>query len=598
MPLRTLASASLVIAFVASLISLNLSADTGANKRSARLPIDCGYDPRGASDELSYYKLHALRLKNLQSSALNGAQAAQNIPLAEDFGDIAVLQDDGTIVIPPSSFSLKNSSVLFTPDGDGYRISKGGIGFSTNFGSRIGYFLIGENRLGDFDNAYRDVPLAGPQFPFFGVNYDTIYIGTNGYITFTQGDTSARISPSALASELPRIAPLWADLEFNDSGSIYFNLLEGRYLITWVGGGQPSYDGVSTFQAALYDDGRIAFVYKKVKVHAALVGISPGHSTADPQPVDFADPPAEKMTGPVFETFAKQKRLDLPALMRAFYRGHSDNFDTAFVWTDFDFDNGAGVAHSFNVRNDISGIGIAKFDRGSAYGSPSKLSTMVTVGNAADWPSSPETIAAGLNSAISIVCHEQGHRWLAYVYFDADGEVKDDLLGRENAHWSFLADTRTNGDGSFSSLMEGNAWRNSGSGTLTTIESAVNYFTPLDQYLMGLRSADDVGDIPYLVTDSQLKQALREKSPVNGFSTTAVRKTTNAAQIVSYEGPRIPDVTAAPKDFRVAFILLSERDSIPSSATLEKIARYRDSLVSYFSLATGRRASLNASLKD
>lgn len=597
MLLRSLVSASLVIAFVASLISLNSSADTGA-KSSERRPFPCGYDPHGAPDELSNHRLHALRRSNPQESTLIGARAAQNIPLAQDFGDIAGLQDDGTIVIPPSSFSLKNSSVLFTPDGDGYRISKGGIGFSTDFGSRIGYFLIGENRLGDFDNAYRDVPLGGPQFPFFGVNYDTIYIGTNGYITFPQGDTSARISPSALASELPRIAPLWADLEFNDSGSIYFNRLEGRYLITWAGGGQPSYDGVSTFQTALYDDGRIAFVYKKVKVHAALVGISPGHSIADPEPVDFADPPAEKMTGAVFETFAKQKRLDLPALMRAFYRGHSDNFDTAFVWTDFDFDNGTGVAHSFNVRNDISGIGITKFDRGSAYGSSSKLSTMVTVGNAANWPSSPETIAAGLNSAISIVCHEQGHRWLAYVHFDADGEVKDDLLGRENAHWSFLADTRTNGDGSFSSLMEGNAWRNGGSGTLTTIESAVNYFTPLDQYLMGLRSADDVGDIPYLVTDSQLKQALREKSPVNGFSTTAVRKTTNVAQIVAYEGPRVPDVTAAPKDFRVAFILLSERDSTPSSATLEKIARYRDSLVSYFSLATGRRASLNASLKD
>jgi len=597
MPLRSVASASLAIAFVASTISLNLSADTGA-KSSERRSLACGYDPHGAPDELSYHKLHALRRNNLQRSALADARAAQTSPLAQDLGDIAVLQDDGTIVIPPSSFNLKNSSLLFTPDGDGYRISKGGIGFSTDFGSRIGYFLIGENRLGDFDNAYRDVGLAGPQFPFFGVNYDTIYIGTNGYITFTQGDISARISSSALASEVPRIAPLWADLEFNDSGSIYFNRLEGRYLITWAGGGQPSYNGVSTFQTALYDDGRIAFVYKKVKVHAALVGISPGHTTADPQPVDFADPPADKMTGALFETFAKQKRLDLPALMRAFYRGHSDSFDTAFVWTDFEFDNGAGVAHSFNVRNEIGGIGIAKFDRGSAYGSPSKLSTMITIGNAADWPSSPEAIAAGLNSAISIVCHEQGHRWLAYIHFSVDGETKDDLLGRESAHWSFLTDTRTNGDGTFSSLMEGNAWRDAGSGTLTTIESAVNYFNPLDQYLMGLRSADDVGDIPYLVTDPQLKQALREKSPINGFSTTALRKTTNVAQIVAYEGERIPDVTAAPKDFRVAFILLSERDSTPSSATLEKIARYRDSLVSYFSLATGRRASLNASLKD
>jgi hypothetical protein len=548
---------------------------------------------------LSYDKLQALRLSKLKSYALTDAQAVKSSgPSLRDTGDIAIIEDDGTIVIPPSGFSLKNSSVLFAPDGDGYRISSGGVGFSTDFGSRLGYFLIGENKLGDFDNAYRDVSLTGPRFQFFGVYYDTIYIGTNGYITFTQGDTTARISPSALATQLPRIAPLWADLEFNDSGNIYYNRLEGRYLITWAGGGQPDYDGISTFQAALYDDGRIAFVYKKVKVHAALVGISPGHSTVDPQPVDFADPPAGKMTGAVFETFAKQKRLDLPALLHAFYGPQSDVFDTAFVWTDFDFDNGTGVAHSFNVRNDISGIGIARFDRGSAYGSGSRLSTVVTMGNASDWPSNPETISAGLNSAISIVCHEQGHRWLAYVHFEDQGEVRDDLLGRENAHWSFLVDSRTNGDGSFSSLMEGNSWRDGGAGTLTTIESAVNYFTPLDQYLMGLRSAGDVGDIPYLVTDPQLKQLLHEKSPVSGFSMTAVGKTTNVAQIVAHEGPRIPDATTAPKEFRVAFILLTEQGSTPASVTLEKLARYRDSLISYFSVSTGRRASLSASLQE
>jgi len=591
----------LAIAFTAALIGSNTGhADRQERiqgKRSSSERFDCGYDPRGATDELSIHNLNRFGVSRRGRGA-NAAWTADVALSVEDSGDIALAQDDGVIVIPPSKFNLKNSSILFTPDGDGYRITRADIAFSRDFGDRIEYFFGVDNEPADGDNGYRDIVLKDAGFPFFGVSYDTIYVGANGYITFTRGDTTARISPTALASELPRIAPLWADLEVVSSGAIYYKRIDGRHVITWEGAGQPSYDGASTFQAALYDDGRIAFVYRKVKAHAALVGISPGGSAAEPRPVDFSNPPAESVGGAFFQTFGKQKRIDLPALLQAFYRTHSDRFDAAYVWTDFDYDNGLGIAHSFNVRNDVSGIGLRIFDRGMAYGSRARLSTIITMGNAADWPSDPQAHAAGLNSAISIVCHEQGHRWLAFVRFDSNRGISDELLGRENAHWSFLVDTRTNKEGSFSSLMEGNAWRDFGAGTFTTVESAVNYFSPLDQYLMGLLPADEVGEIPYLAAEAQLSEFLREKSPFSGFSMSAVRKTTSIAKIVAHEGPRIPDSAEAPKEFRVAFILLTERGSTPSSATLEKITRYREALVRYFSAATGGRGSMDASLNE
>jgi hypothetical protein len=566
-------------------------------KRSSGGRFDCGYDPRGAEDQLSTHRLHELDLTRRNGGSELGTQAIAG-PLAQDAGDTAIVEDDGTILIPPSQFNLKKSSILFTPDRDGYRISSGGVPFDGDFGVRLGGFLGADGGVGDGDNGYRDVTLLGAKFPFFGAKYDTIYVGTNGYITFTQGDTTARLSPSALATELPRIAPLWADLEVVDSGDIYYNRLADRHIVTWESAGQPAYGGISTFQAVLYDDGRIAFVYRKVKAQASLVGISPGHSSRASQPIDFSRPPAEAITGPFCQTFAKQQRLDLPALLRAFYRTHPDVFDTVYVWTEFDYDNGLGLAHSFNIRNSISGIGLRIYDRGPAYGSPARLSSIITMGNQAEWPSDPQAHATGLNSTISIVCHELGHKWLAYVRFNANHETKDDLLGRENAHWSFLADTRSNTDGSFSSLMEGNAWRDSGAGTFTTIESAVNYFTPLDQYLMGLRSADEVADLSYLVTDADLKEILNEKSPISGFSTSAVARTVSVAQIIDHEGPRIPDAINSPKQFRVAFILLTEPGLPPSADALQRISRYRDSLVRYFSAATGGRGSLDASLKD
>jgi len=567
-------------------------------KRFSRTAYNCGFDANGAADEWMAHKSNLLtrakRTGTLSSESILSAAG----PTVSDRGDTALVEDDGTIIFSPDKFNLKNSSILFTPERDGYRISSGGIGFNRDVGGRLGFFFGVDKRPEDGDNGYRDFVLPGATFPFFGTVYDTIYIGTNGYITFTAGDTTARLSPTALAKDLPRIAPLWADLEVVDAGDIYYKRFDDRHVITWSGVGQPAYEGLSTFQVVLYDDGRIAFVYKKVKAQAALVGISPGQFDGEALAIDFSSPPADPVRAPVFQIFGKQKRLDLPALLRAFYRTFPDSFDTAFVWSDFEYDNGLGVAHSFNVRNQISGIGIRNFDRGSAYGSPERLSTIITMGNQSDWPANPQVQAAGLNSAISIVCHEQGHRWLAYVRFDAEHDIKDDLLGRENAHWSFLVDTRTNSQGSFSSLMEGNAWRDSGSGTFTTAETAVNYFTPLDQYLMGLRSPDEVGEIPYLVPNSQLKEFLREKSPTNGFSVSAIRKTTSVAQIVEREGQRFPDVQQSQKDFRVAFILLTEQGATPSSSALEKISKYREALVQYFSAATEGRATMSGSLQN
>lgn len=561
-----------------------------------RRPLACGYDARGADDELSNHKLHALR-RGESDYARSASSLKKRSPASEGANDIAFLQDDGTLVIPSAKFNLKNRSILFTPDDDsnnpGYRISTAEIDFNSDFGSRLDFF--GSDGEKNLDNGYLAVSFDGNHFPFYGVSYDTFFVGTNGYVTFTRGDTSARISPSALATELPRIAPLWADLEVSESGSIYYRRLQDGYLFTWNKAGQPSNDGASTFQAVLYDDGRIAFVYKKVKAQAALVGISPGNSGAAAQPVDFANPPTQRLTGPLFETFANDKRLDLPAILRAFYSTHPDTFDTVYVWTNFSFDNGPFIAHTFNISNSIQGIGLPIFDRGPAYGS-AHLGSLIAMGNTGDWPKNPNAYMVGLNSAISIVCHEQGHFWLAYIHFDADNQVKDDLLGRQDSHWSFLADTRTSADGGYSSLMEGNSWRESSGGIFTTFESAVNYFTPLDQYLMGLRPANEVGDIPYLVTDPQLKEFLHEKSPASGFSMSAVRKTASVAQIVAREGPRIPDVTTSPKVFRVAFVALSEHGSSISSSELTKISAYRDAIVRYFSTATGGRGSLDASL--
>jgi hypothetical protein len=593
------ASIILAIFFLAPFLNPAFTQSRGAARHEAQERLYCGYDPRGADDGWYNHKLNSLRLNNGQlkdDDLFAKYMAAATIESRED---VAVIKDNGAIVMPPNKFDLNNKSLLFTPEGDGFRITRDNVQFTNDLGSRLTFFYAAGDVLDDFDNGYRDYRLSGPRFPFYGTSYDQVYVGTNGYITFTQGDTVARPSATSLATELPRIAPLWADLIVTSKGGIYFNRLEGRYIITWNAIAQSQFTGTSTFQVVLYDDGRIAFVYKKIKARSSLVGISPGHRNQEAQAVDLSKPPADMVSAPMFEAFSKGKRLDVPALTRAFYSAYQDSFDAVYIWTDFQFDNGAGVAHSFNVRNDIQGIGLNIFDRGSIYGSPSRLATIITMGNIeADWPADPDANVAGLFSALKIVTHELGHRWLAYVLFDAEHDIKDDLLGRQSAHWSFLADTRTDTNGSFSSLMEGNSWKETATNTFTTQQTSANFFSELDQYLMGLRAAEEVGDIPYLVVDKQTKDIIRGKSPVNGFFITATRKITSVAHIVEREGERVPDVANSPKDFRVAFILLVERDTEASNGTIAKLDRYRDSLVRYFVPATERRATLDGSIES
>jgi hypothetical protein len=563
--------------------------------------LSCGFDAQGAENALNSHREHRLCAKGNFPKGNLDALTIQSLPGVQAAGDVALIEDDGSIVMQPNGFDLKNNSILFTPDGNGYRTSIGSIGFNGELGARINDYLGSDGLpLEGANNGYKEISLTSAPFKFFNTTFDKIFISTNGFISFGRGDTTARVSAAALAKEMPRLAPLWADLDVTVSGGVFYNRLPGLHLITWNKAPQAQYSGASTFQAALYDDGRIAFAYKKVKARNAMIGLSPGDSTTDAEPLDFSEAQNLRVDAPAFESFSKQKRIDIPALTRTFFNAMPDTFDTVYIWTDFAFDNGPGYATSFIVRNDIQGIGVSQFDKGAMYGSNSRLSSIIVMGDiVGSWIDDPNAHVVGLFSAVAITCHEQAHRWTSYVRFNTNRGVKDDLLGRDLNHWSFLMDTRTVDNGSFSSLMEGNAWSGGTTGTFKTIESSANHFSELDQYLMGLRPASEVGDLSYIdIGDQQLEEALRIVSPASNFTISGERKTVSIDRIIEHEGARVPDVTSSPKEFRIAFILLTERGRAPSTAVINKTDSYRSALVKYFGQATGRRGSLNSSLTE
>jgi len=177
----------------------------------ARNPY-CGFDSAGAETEWQNHNLNLRAQAARQTGAITGkVGGTQRSPVAaarEDVGDVAVLADDGTLVIAPNKFDLKNRSLLFTPDSGGYRLTKGKLDFETNLGTELDYFFGVGDRIVGPDNGYRSIPLSYGPFPFFGSFYDRVFVGTNGYITFTDGDTTARPSAAAFSSQLPRISPL------------------------------------------------------------------------------------------------------------------------------------------------------------------------------------------------------------------------------------------------------------------------------------------------------------------------------------------------------------------------------------------------------
>ena len=260
-----------------------------ADRRSRRI---CGAamkerssgETRGLGEILAQWGRCALLLF---STVLLGGFLA--IPAEADFdaGDIAVIEADPTILQPGEAFDLAGQSVTFTPKpGGGYTIGIAGGTINPNLGTNLG--------LG---NDASTGPLAlGFTFPFFGTSYTSLFVNSNGYVTFGTASTFINFNSGSdlstvldgMAESFPRIAGLWNDLNPSASGGVFFNALADRVLITWNAVPRFGTPGSSnTFQIALFPSGVIQLTYGSISPASTdpvlggfLVGISPGSSFA------------------------------------------------------------------------------------------------------------------------------------------------------------------------------------------------------------------------------------------------------------------------------------------------------------------------------
>src|SRR5262245_45056752 len=102
---------------------------------------------------------------------------------SQDFGDVAVLVDNGLMVTPRNPVDLDGLAVRFAPAGAHlYTVSSEPGVLDPDFGSALTFgYPTATLFPGDDDTQEVSFP-AG--FPFFGVTYTSVWVNTDGNVTF------------------------------------------------------------------------------------------------------------------------------------------------------------------------------------------------------------------------------------------------------------------------------------------------------------------------------------------------------------------------------------------------------------------------------
>ncbi len=521
--------------------------------------------------------------------------SAGSAPL--DVGQIAVLPDDGTLVSPANFFDLHQLTLTFTPKTGVYAVAVGALEFDSS-AVQQGILLnpppaSHPNNIGD--DGTRAVNL-GFVFPFFGENYTSVFINSDGNLTFQEGDTAhSKRSLSRILSGPPRIAPYFVDLDPSVGGELRYLSSSERLVVSWSAVPDYRESGVGpreTFQVELLPDGSIQFSYNGINGREAVVGVTPGASLGSVELLDLSAATGQAASaGSIAEIFSLSAQLDLLAVSRRFYETHDDAYEFLVVFTTFDFNLDGAFAFAEIVSNNVTGIGRIGnppvFDSAGSFGS-SRLETVLNMGNLLRYPQNPREVFHGVNSTLSILGQEAGHRFLSYVRWrDPQGPPDStELLGRGLTHWSFFYN-------SDASVVEGNRIRDNGDGTFTTT-GVVEQYSALDQYLMGLRSPEET-PASFLVKDP-ISAFTASRAPQLNATFSGRRASVTVDQIIAANGPRVPNSVIAPKTFNFAFLLVVPRNTSPSDAQVAHLDRIRREWEPFFTQATASRAAARTDL--
>lgn len=264
-------------------------------------------------------------------------------------------------------------------------------------------------------------------------------------------------------------------------------------------------------------------------------------------------------------------------IAREFFRTHPDNYDFIVAFSTFEFDTGDATAFHWPVQNKIQGIGLPQFDVSNLFGSQGKLQGFTDMAALSRYSTDP--LEPDFEKVLGVMAHEILHQWASHVRFRLpDGSTSDALLGRDNAHWSYLLN-------SDASVEYGAQWKDNGDGTFTSV-GIRKFFSPLDLYLMGFYRKEEVP--PFFLIDNPAID--KTQLPQENVTITGTRREVTIDDIIAVEGERVPAADQSQKEFRIAFVLLVGPNQTPSDAQILAMNNIRSAFMTRFAIMTGGRA--------
>jgi subtilisin family serine protease len=109
----------------------------------------------------------------------------------------------------------------------------------------------------------------------YGVAYDHLHVGPNGFITFGESDSTWTESLAA-HFRLPRVSALFDDLNPSFGGEVLWEQLADRVAVTWLEVPEFGNNNRNSFQIEMFFDGRIRLTWLQIDARDGLAGLSAG----------------------------------------------------------------------------------------------------------------------------------------------------------------------------------------------------------------------------------------------------------------------------------------------------------------------------------
>jgi hypothetical protein len=248
-----------------------------------------------------YSILPSVNLANLQDEttyyyAVEAEDEAGNLTYDDNGGNCYAFTTPDipsffTELFDGSDNDLDNMGLAFTPNGS--------VDFYAGCAEPISVLPTdpaGGTTISLSDDDYEQVNLIGATVSLYGQSYNRFYVGSNGYITFSTGDTDTSESLTD-HFEQPRISALFDDLNPASGGTVSWKQLTDRVAVTYLNVPEYSVGGSNTFQIEMHFDGKITISYLAVSASDGLAGLSDGNGVSP----DYAETDLSAM-GPCVNT--------------------------------------------------------------------------------------------------------------------------------------------------------------------------------------------------------------------------------------------------------------------------------------------------------